>query len=171
MTSPTDWISAWGQVGGAIGTVATFVAVIWIDRRDKNDRAAAQARLLTVEPDYHHRAEGDVDFVACVVNHSKEPFFNVAIVDVCNTQHPEVKWRPADTARRPYEAQILEPGEGGSIYLPIVLPDDVDRLTRYGEKRDQITVRYTDSNGLNWKRRDQEAPDRLRERMWWRRWR
>lgn len=107
MTSPTDWISALGQVGGAVGTVATFAAIIWIDRRDKNDQAAAQARLLTVEPDYHHGPEGEVDFVACVVNHSKEPFFNVVIVDVRNTRHPDTKWRPADTARRPYERKFL----------------------------------------------------------------
>lgn len=69
----TDWISAWGQVGGAIATTVAVVVALWLAQRDRRwrradlsaaaaeheRRATAQARLVVSAVDAPEMWSGD----------------------------------------------------------------------------------------------------------------
>jgi chloramphenicol 3-O-phosphotransferase len=54
--SVPDWVSALGQVAGAVSTFTAVMVALWVARRDgrwrraeQSDREAGQARLITAE--------------------------------------------------------------------------------------------------------------------------
>lgn len=165
-----DWLAAWGQIGGAVGTVATLCVAIWLARRDNRwrraeqaDRDAAQARLITVELDYYYPGyvEGP-KIVAKMVNSSSQPVHEAKVDLLRNIAKPHLRWRYDDDGDDPelkVWANVLNPGEKFRVGVEFFEPGSY-RTTYVGGGSD-VTITFTDANGFRWSRKNSEAPRRI----------
>ncbi|WP_344017980.1 hypothetical protein [Pseudonocardia kongjuensis] len=169
----TDIVSAIGQAGGAVATAAAVIVALWLairERRwrradlvavaaERDDRDAAQARLITVACDFRDTLTGSVSVT--VRNESASPVFDVRIKKVESDDPDVVSWD-------------YDFGQMDELYdvAPTVLSAsaEIRAVAWYHDGTgtpirtfadDHATVQFTDSNGLRWTRRDTAAPVRL----------
>lgn len=163
--SAADWLAAWGQIGGALGTVATLSVAIWLARRDSRwrkaeqaDRDATQARLLTIDTDYAYGGKSPWQMVVLIANNSTLPMLDVKIELVRNSDAVDLGWRyGADDPETQVSANVLRPGK--QLVVEIELVDG--NKQQWPNGTDSVTVTYMDNNGLCWRRRDRHLPERI----------
>lgn len=155
---PWRWRCGWrcGKAGGAKADQAERDA-------ERADRDAAQARLVTVEPTYPETGYcQEIFIVVKVLNGSTLPILDVKLVDLCSDGAPDHTWRFDDSGPMgdvfKIEARVLAAGE--SFHLPVAY---VNRSGRSAvlTSEDHVTIEFTDAVGLRWRRRDNEAPERV----------
>jgi hypothetical protein len=88
----TDWLSAWGQIAGAVATFAAVVVALWIAVRDERrieqnrlDEAHGEAAMAV--------AEMRRDAVAEITNHSSRPIREPKVIDFEFVGRPDIMWR------------------------------------------------------------------------------
>ncbi|MFD0074299.1 hypothetical protein ACFVIY_17880 [Streptomyces sp. NPDC127166] len=155
-----DQVSAWGTLGAVV--VALFVAVNEGRRRrlDQADAEAAQARMVTV-----HRESLGVR----IVNHSTHPLLGLTVTEIVVKEADGRRLVPAINNGGPPTFDVMGPGAGVPLTLSHFKPEDEDQV----DARKQLlatdhvccTYQFTDAQGLRWKRKDLEQPERLRERV------
>lgn len=175
-----DWLAAWGQTAGAIGTAAAVGVALWLAFRESRwrradqaerdaeraDRDAAQARLVTVEPTYPEVVYArDLHIVIKIVNASLLPIFDVKVVDLSCDVAPGHTWRIDDSDGDGFKIEFRVLAAGEPFYLPVEYVDPAGRSTALMEAggTDHVTIEFTDSVGLRWRRRDNDAPVRVIE--------
>ncbi len=164
--SAADWLAAWGQIGGAVGTVATLSVAIWLARRDSRwrkaeqaDRDIAQARMLTVDTDYSYGGSSPYQAIVIIANNSNQPLFEVKIESFRSASEPGLKWRfGAIDPDTPVSANVLRPDR--QLVVDVEFVDDNNKQQWPGGT-DSTTVTYMDSSGLRWRRVDRELPVRI----------
>jgi hypothetical protein len=166
VATTADWIAAWGQVGGAVGTTAAVGIAIWLALREscwrkteQADRDAAQARLLTIDTDYHSGGHSPFQIVVIIANNSSAPMLDVGIEAVRNLQEPGLGWGyGADDPEATVRANVLVPGQ--RLVVEVVFIDE-DKQQQWPGGPNSVTVTYTDSSGLRWRRQDRQLPERI----------
>lgn len=174
----TDIVSALGQAFGAIATAAAVIVALSLairERRwrradqtaaaaERNDRDAAQARLVSinVEPmEYGYDPRGTTDVVT-VLNGSGEPIHEVSIAEVSNPGAPPESW-DYDLSTPLSDMFTTEPRvipAGEKFTLPIQFQGEHGGLVVSFEPT-SVTIQFTDSRGLRWRRTDSNAPVRI----------
>jgi hypothetical protein len=159
-------------VGGAVATTAAVVVALWLGWRDRRwrreeqaDRDAAQARLITADPEIDMVGGGvDYTIIIRILNGSPSPVFDVKVVGLRNDERPDLDWR-VDTDPRvfgdgfPTEPRVIAAGQRFS--LPVEYVDPETKASTYPPGADHVTIEFTDAHGLRWRRRDGEPPARL----------
>lgn len=171
-----DWIAAIGQAAGAIFTAGAVAVAVWLGWRDRKwrredeaasraeraDRDAAQARLVTVEPDYGYNDWDLNAFDVKVHNGSSDPIFDVKISQLVaegQATHPwDFFWGPLDPG--PEHLRVLLGGKGFTWMVAYV---DGRNRTVVLQGTDHITIDYVDAVGLRWQRTDHQPPRRVLE--------
>jgi hypothetical protein len=150
--SVVDWISAVGEVVGAVGTLAAVIVALWLARLDRQriwaeleDREAGQARLVTFEV---VRRGGR--WRVQTTNHSVAPVFDVRVIQVrCGDQVGHVDPIPGT----PKWLAMVRAGE--SMDQVITFNDlEVDGTC-------EVTAFFLDSAGLRWQRTGTDPPRRV----------
>jgi hypothetical protein len=145
-----DWVSAAGEVTGAIGTVAAVVVALWVSIRsaqrqhaEQADREAAQARLITADL---HRANGR--WWARTTNHSMAPIFDVQVLEV---RHAAGIGMVESVPGAPAELAKLTAGEA------------IDRAVAFGGDPSTavVVLQFLDATGLRWRREGSAQPQRV----------
>jgi hypothetical protein len=154
----TDW---WGDSAAwatAVGTISATVTALYIASRgwreaaaEREDRDAAQARRVTVDDNQ----EGSYK----ITNFSDAPILNVGVRSAIRVKYGwlpdnppefiETRLRGASSGER----RVLGPGETLTI----------DALSE-NHSGIKLTIRFTDANGLDWKRTSSGRPVRSVER-------
>lgn len=146
-----DWVSALGEITGAIGTIAAVVVALWIanravrqQRAEQADREAGQARLITADV---HRWEGR--WWVRTTNHSTAPIFDVQVLEV----------RHADGGVSKVESVPGAPAE----LAKLAAGKDNDRAVAYdGDSLTAVVVlQFLDATGLRWRRDGAAQPQRI----------
>jgi hypothetical protein len=167
-SSAADWLSAWGQIGGAVGTLLTLSVAIFLARRDSRwrraeqaDRDIAQARLLTVDADYAYTGSRPFEMIVIIANNSAQPMLDVNVEAVRSLQEPNLAWRfSSPNPEAATSANVLRPG--AQLVVEVEFADDAGSVA-YPDGADSVTVTYTDYNGLRWRRTDRCLPERILE--------
>ena len=95
-----------------------------VRKTEQAERDAAQARLVTAEPDYNIEFR-PVLITLSVLNGSQSPIFDVKIAEFCHVDRPDLRW---DVDIRiyggePIEARVLAAGEWLHVPVRFVDPD------------------------------------------------
>ena len=164
----TDWLSAIGQVAGAVGTFVAVAVALTIAIRDNRrlaaeirDREAAPARLVTavVRHDY------GLTFLE-IRNDSAEPIYNpeVSLTTTAEFSYQVTSRRVEERNGRFVEADSIPEGlriiRAHEAWRLVVLGDNAD-MTAELDDFPEVTLRFADSAGLQWVRRGNGSP--LRE--------
>ena len=164
----TDWISAIGQVAGAVGTFAAVALALWLASKEngrliaeRRDSEAADARLVVASV----RHDIGISFLE-VRNDGSAPVYQLEFGDVTSGAHTYVVTESIVDyrgGRYVAEATVAEmpmniaPKE--SVRLALKLPSGLTRPDRILVGRASIS--YTDSKGLRWKRCGYDSPQRI----------
>jgi hypothetical protein len=148
-----DWVSALGEVAGAVGTVAAVVVALWVSNRsmrqqraEQADREAGQARLITVD---FYRADGR--WWVRTTNHSAAPVFDVQIDEVRHTVGTsEIESVPG------HPAELAKLAAGQDNDRAVAVGDGVNPSTG-----DVVVLRFLDARGLRWRREGTAQPQRV----------
>jgi hypothetical protein len=154
----TDWWSDSAAWATAVGTISATVTALYIASRgwrdaaaERDDRDAAQARRVIVE----ESEEGSFK----ITNFSDAPFLNVGVLIA-------VRVRSGWMADNPSEMIETRLRGVGSDMLTVLPPNETLTADALSENHSGImlTIRFTDANGLDWKRTRNGRPRRLVER-------
>jgi hypothetical protein len=145
-----DWVSAGGEVAGAIGTFAAVVVALWVSirsaqrqRAEQIDREAGQARLITTE--LRHE---DGRWWVRTTNHSTAPIFDARILGV----------------RHAGGVGMVEPAPGAPVEVTtLTAGQSVDRaVAANGVPANAVIVlQFLDAVGLRWRREGAAQPKRI----------
>jgi len=177
-SSTAAWLAAGGSVGAAVGTVGAVCVALYLAIRDsrwrraeRDDRDAAQARLVTVavEHDHSDRRPDPPRTYAQIANDSQLPIFDVHVVDLRFGRTRLREWdlvAPAPVAAN--TRPRVRPGEP-----PIVIPIEYQAARRVhpffrhllGCSDDAtdivVTIAFTDADGFRWRRQGNALPTRV----------
>lgn len=161
-----EWISAIGQGLGAIATAVAVIVALRIANResrwrreDQADRDAAQARTVTVEPTYDPMTHPDTRMILRVLNGSRAPVFDVKVTEFVNVDRPDLRWK-IDDRNEPIMIKAPVLAAGDVFVLPVSFIEANDqRVLPDGE--DFAIIEFTDAAGLQWRRRNNDAPVRV----------
>ncbi|KIR64744.1 hypothetical protein [Micromonospora haikouensis] len=155
----TDWIQAWGSLGGLIMSVLAVIATwgllrheIRVRREERLDAELAQARLVVptlteVGPAEPWRG-GKPRATYKVVNYSSSPVLDVTV------RH---RWEEGSLGL-PHHFPVLTGEEKGDLQLfEGMQPAMLTKVVRTS----QIEIMFTDSNGHRWSRLDRHPPVRV----------
>ena len=167
-----DWLAAWGQVGGAVGTTAAVAVALWLgfrDRRwrraDQADRDVGQARLVTV--DLQEKFGGlmdddslDTELHVVLTNNSTEPIVDVEVLELRCESAPGLGWEHRSYGD-PYERDQIPVVNSGAIWQSEVnyTSPGGGRIPAPGADH-IVTIGFTDARGLRWSRTGTRAPVR-----------
>lgn len=144
------WVAAFISAISTLFAIVTVIVAIWVARRDSRvqradraDRDAAQARLVSAELRHEHGR-----WWVRTTNDSNAPVFRCDVVEV----------------RHQRGARYLESIPGAPVELRKLGPDEsIDRAVRGdGDLSDGVVVlRFVDAAGLRWCLEGDTAPRRL----------
>ncbi|GGS40847.1 hypothetical protein [Actinokineospora fastidiosa] len=158
-----DVLAAWGQVAGAMATVAAVVVAFWIALRDsrhrdaeRRDSESAHARLLSAA-----RAENPPALRISYTNFGAFPITSVRLTALYG-RCGDIKtttWHIDGTAA-PYVLGAVAPGK--TVTTPpitVTWPEEADPVAALYYP----TIVFHDANGRWWERTAHEQPKRLLE--------
>jgi hypothetical protein len=161
-------VEVWTAIGtwfGGIATAAAVAVALLISHRDwscadaeRRDREKAQARLIVSQllPDAKNRVS--------VLNESTAAVFNV-FPEYSVTGREDVGLGAAVDATLPVPHDVI-PAQGRWTVPVMYLGDDgsvVAATDYYWSQADQVTITFTDSAGLRWRRINNSEPERVTE--------
>lgn len=147
----TDW---WGDSAAwatAVGTISATITALYIASRgwreataEREDREAAQARRVVVDND-----EGSFK----ITNLSDAPILHVGVLKAARLEYG---WQFKELV----ETRLREDRSGERTVLR---PNETLTVDVLSEDRSNIalTIRFTDANGLDWRRTQNGLPRRL----------
>lgn len=167
--SITDWLSAVGQVVGAVGTLAAVTVALLVSFRDNRrlmselrDREAATARLVSAVV----RRDLGLTFLE-IRNDSREAVHDVEMelagpgsadlrVRAQKVEELNGRFVAAGPGTGTESVHALQPGE----IRRLVVETTATAVTAHGAVPAVVTLRFTDSAGLRWLRQGHEPPMR-----------
>jgi hypothetical protein len=164
-----SWVG-WGAIGQWAGALATFAAVVvalWLPRRERRARQAAQARLVTIRVVYGLTVGTQR---VTITNHSQQPVLDPLVVSLGDPS-PGVRWgaQLADVVR---PCDVLLPNNRHRVHfqhfddhdqaVPLIDPDNpptskIEKLVDEGD----VTIVFVDVDGVMWKRTGYGEPVRM----------
>ncbi|QJT06270.1 hypothetical protein G9272_43120 [Streptomyces asoensis] len=167
--SITDWLSAIGQVVGAVGTLAAVMVALLVSFKDNRrlvselrDREAATARLVSATV----RRDLGLTFLE-IRNDGREAVHDME-VELTGAQSAELRVRGQKVEERNGRFVAAGPGTGTES-VRVLRPGEVRRLvvetmataaTAHVAVPAVVILRFTDSAGLRWLRQGHEPPTR-----------
>lgn len=172
----TDWMSAWGQVGGAAATVAAVIVALWIASRDRRrieqdriDEAHGNAAMVMSEV----RGSG----VIAIINHSPRPIREPRVIGVELDGSPDISWQPGEPGLP--AVNVLGPGDVAETKRGfwIAIGPGAARSLQPGDVLGDVvticaTIEHHDTAGRRWTRCGFAPPINGNagvRRSWWRR--
>jgi hypothetical protein len=173
--SVADWVAAIGQAVGALFTAAAVIVALWLAIREdrwrradqaerdaeRADRDAAQARLVTVEPDYNRSASfPGPEIAAVVLNGSQLPIFDVRIVGLRAASETTSRWAWGSPDPDEMTIKPVLPAQERFV-IQIAYVDERGTVDYRDTGEDVITIEFVDHAGLRWRRAGNALPERV----------
>ncbi|AYF26081.1 hypothetical protein CSH63_01100 [Micromonospora tulbaghiae] len=163
----TDWMQAWGSlIGVFVSALAVIITGLLLRhemrarRQDKEDRDAAQARLVSTRLELPEVGlNGYVEnAIVTLKNHSDAPIHALTVVLREGGSDEERGFVGLDDADSPYRFEpYVSPGEELQFVYGFNVEVDPGDLMVFGE----IHITFIDASGLSWSKVDTKAPVRL----------
>lgn len=150
-----DWVSAIGQIGGWLGTVAAVVLTIVIDHRWRKELKAQwrmQGRLLIVDKTIERTEPTSIVIRSDVRNFSADNIF-----DLKQVWHITVGGQRQERCNNIGQAPPKVFAPGGSVRWLNTTLENVAESVSLDMVELQMTFSFTDAAGRKWRRNDDGA--------------
>ncbi|MEK6443786.1 hypothetical protein [Pseudonocardia sp. T1-2H] len=159
-----DWLSAWGQVGGAAATAAAVIVALWIASRDR--RRLAQDRADEARGRAAMVIAAASNSSVIVTNHGQSPIRRPAVVSNSVPEDAEITWTPQGAGQVDPVCEVLAPGASVTVpggFQRERVRDGRSEMHIYDYDRPPygavMTIRFIDVDGRLWSRTGLESPE------------
>lgn len=145
-----SWVGAYGQWAGALATFAAVLVALWLPRRERRARQAAQAGLVLIRVGYNFRSG-----YVMITNHSQQSVFGPIVVSLGDPR-PGVRCYDAvcDVLLPNKRHRVLfeHVDDDGQVVPPVDFDNPLaDKIEKWVEEKD-VKIIFFDVDGVMWKR-------------------